>query len=293
MILTPDGIVMVKDKQDKYIQETVDLIEKDEWKTDEQKAAGIDIVKKGKYSLPGGGQEGNESTEDTIIREVYEELNLHVESRHMQMLAEIVGKTRRHVIYLVRTTGMIALNPDESITGIGFLKEKNVFPLTHTFFQTHIMRLYSRYFDNGKKQKEERAARLVQFVSNIRVSEVLINEWFKDEELAEMYRGKNHRRPSPELIEPSPNLTIVNAAGFPLPARNIPTHTIAKDAKFIPQRPSIAKAKKPSNPSMPAVVVPVPPISGAKVKSTILGTPDKGINDGPTSDQSLKKASKN
>lgn len=300
VILTPAGIVTVRDKNDMYIRKTIDIIENEPDKTDEQKAAAVEIVKQGKYSLPGGGPEPFEQDPcDTIIREVSEELNLHVEARNMQKLAEIVGNTRRHVIYLVRATGMISLNPDESITGIGFLKPKNVFPLIHTFFQTHVMRLHSRYYHDS--QREEREARLIQFVSNIRVSEILIKEWFEEEKRAEIYRGKNHRHSPPRMIDSSPNLTILGVNGQPLPSLQTSSLTKASAAVFIPRSPEntpgIAKAqKKPSDPAMRAIRPPsTPPTkmkdakdrSGDEVPDNLPSTENGGVK--PAEESSEKK----
>jgi len=262
VILTPAGIITVRDKNDMYIQKTIDIVENEPDKTDEQKAAAVLIVKQGKYSLPGGGPEPFEKDpRDTIIREVGEELNLHVEPRNMQKLAEIVGETRRHVIYLVRATGMISLNPDESITGIGFLKQKNIFPLTHSFFQTHVIRLHGRYFNNIRR--EERDVRLIQFVSNIRVSKLLIDEWFDEERLAAIYRGKHRRSLIPHAIDSSPNLTILDHSGKPLPSPESSSLTKASTAVYIPRAPDpllpgLVKTltKKPSDPNMKAIQAP-------------------------------------
>lgn len=255
LIVTPEGILMGKDKNDKYIQETIDRIENDPNKNDAQKAQAVEIVRSGKYSLIGGKRELQDKNGiDTIIREIDEELNLLVEPYDVLEVLRIRGRTRQHIIYLVRASGMIHLNPEESITGIGFLKDKNVFPLSHHFFQSHVPRVRKRFYDPNRSQKRETTERL--YLSSIRVSQKLTDEWTIDESKAYLYRGSNNKNGEPRPIQSSPNFTIFDAEGKPTLSHNSLgyLHAISDPNR---EYPRLAKAgrRPPSNPKMPAVVV--------------------------------------
>jgi 8-oxo-dGTP pyrophosphatase MutT (NUDIX family) len=266
VILTAEGILLVKDKNDKYLADSIAKIENDHTKTEWQKEAGKELVRPGKYSLPGGGTKPEDSNDprNTIIREIDEELGLVIEKHAMLKLAEIVGKTRRHIIYLVRATGKIKLDPKESITGIGFLKEENCFPLTHTFFQNHVKHFHRNYYaDDYRKERESGLAR---YLSQIQVSEKLIEKWYTEEKRAEYYRGKG-QHPLPELITSSFNLEILDALHAPLSSPEPRSLTQSVKAIHIP--PSPGRSVKPSILKVrdPALAIARPPLSGVQIKS--------------------------
>ena len=64
------------------------------------------------YSLPGGGQEANETLYDTAIREVYEEFNLKVIVRGYVGMVED-DKTIQHFYHCEKLSGDIKLNGEE------------------------------------------------------------------------------------------------------------------------------------------------------------------------------------
>lgn len=55
------------------------------------------------YVLPGGGQEGSETPEQTAIRESYEELGLKVVTK--RLLAKVIYKGQEQFFFLCRVTG--------------------------------------------------------------------------------------------------------------------------------------------------------------------------------------------
>lgn len=256
VILTPEGILLVKDKNDKYLQQTVERIKSDRFKSDEQKAAAITIIGSGgKYSLPGGGPEQGESPFETVIREVKEELGLVIEPHNMIPLAEIRGKKRRHLIYLVKTDGKIELQKlDGSIAGIGLLKYRNIVPLNHLFNQMHVVKLHPRFYS---RVPQERELMSIQWGSHLQVEETLIYQWYVEEKLAQVYRGKKHKKkyPTPHLIESTPNLTILDHEGKPIPPKQM-EFTLTRNSRAIDiprserephlPRPGIMKVRTPT-----------------------------------------------
>jgi ADP-ribose pyrophosphatase YjhB (NUDIX family) len=147
----------------------------------------ISIVLGGRYALPGGGMEDiDASPEDTIVREIQEELRLEVEK--VQYAFTLPGEKRTHEMYLVKAVGKVVPNLDE-ISGIGFLNEENIFPIRTTFFQGHLVWLHKNYFTSDQAGLNRQAASQ-KFMSDLTIQNMDIERWFVQEAHVAQLRAK-------------------------------------------------------------------------------------------------------
>lgn len=238
IIETPNGILTALDLKCKFREKVFNELESRrqqllaEGKT--QKALeigrGQDIVKKGRYSLPGGGMEKRDFekagagdlygkrvrtkeeieafrqvAQNTLHREIEEELGLKAETKWTRPIMEIIGRTRSHLIYIVCVKGKIVLQEDE-LRGIGFLTEQSPIKLQHPFFQAHVLVTAARYLKHA-----EQSIRLGFMSGKLEVPRDLMDDWYENsvsgyENRAIDSRG---RQRAPEYPGSGPNFRIL------------------------------------------------------------------------------------
>jgi len=208
IIETPNGILTALDLKCKFREKTFNDLEvkRQQFLAEGkiQRALGVsrgqEIVKKGRYSLPGGGMERKDFAKagaeeligkrpkseeeirafikvatNTVIRENEEELGLETKLDSIQPIMEILGRTRNHIIFLVSVKGKITLQEDE-LCGIGFLSENSPIKLKHHFFQAHALVTAARYLrDPGINRM-----RLGYLSGGLEFPKQLINEWYEN-----------------------------------------------------------------------------------------------------------------
>jgi ADP-ribose pyrophosphatase YjhB (NUDIX family) len=148
----------------------------------------LSIVLGGRFALPGGGMEeiDQQSPETTIIREIQEELRLRVEE--IQYAFTLPGDKRTHEMYFVKAKGKLRLNLNE-VSGIGFLDDKNIFPIQTTFFQGHLVWLYRKYLTSNEAGYN-RADIQREFMSDLTVTDIDIKRWFVHQAHVSQLRAK-------------------------------------------------------------------------------------------------------
>jgi ADP-ribose pyrophosphatase YjhB (NUDIX family) len=270
IIETPYGVLMVKEIKPEYIKDSILAIQSDTYKTAIQKVHGINIVEGGIYGLPGGTVEPGENPETTIIRELGEELALHVEPHHITQIMEIVGKTRRHLIYLVRASGVVML-AEHKFAGVGLLKERNLIPIKHEFVRDHVRLVHDRYVKNSILRNQLQGG----FISSLYFNKSLLEDWFRDEQEAFLFRSPDSLRKrkltSPVFPRSLPNFNLLNfrrnnedmqpqepqvkvSLTKAATAQIIPPEKAESDVPSEKRRPH---DKKKSNPRLQAVSLPV------------------------------------
>ncbi|MCC6643278.1 hypothetical protein IT411_00860 [Candidatus Peregrinibacteria bacterium] len=197
----------------------------------------------------------------TAVREIREEFNIEPEPDSLGGVSQIMGATRRHLIYIVALDGEIKIT-DPNISGIGFIDQKHVIPLSKFFFQGHVRTLYSHYICNPDRDGLAKA-----YASRFIVPFNLVEGWFHDEIAAYNYlSGKGrHRTHMPRILESRPAFRIRGKDGQLQELRSDSnSFTVSKEAKLIPRAmlklhsgidtPPLAKPRRsPSNPTMPKV----------------------------------------
>ena len=238
IIETPYGILLEQDRNDKHFQRQVEELEKDHSKSPEQKAAAMALLKEGRFCLPGGKIEAGETPHQALIREIHEELNLEIEKHHISEGTQIQGKTRDHLIFIARATGLIVLNEDE-VTGIGLLNNNTVFPNDPStgplFMQQHVRVILGQYI-YGHKRRKYRAG----FMSTINISKKYVDDWLEDELRISTYRSSSivnqekERKLRSKALESVPNFTVFNDGFAPLKPQAEISFTRSVLARFIP-----------------------------------------------------------
>lgn len=202
----------------------------------------------------------------TAIREIKEELGITPEEGSLKALSQIMGEARRHLIYIVALDGEIKIT-DPNISGIGFIDQKHVIPLSKFFFQGHVRSLYTQYICNPGRDSYAKS-----FASRLTVPFDLVEGWFTDEVSAYNYlSGKGRQKtPFPRMLESKPTFKIRGKDGKIRELRpDSDSFTVSKAAKLIPRSPSenippsdrgpdsIVKVRRsPSNPTMTKVTPP-------------------------------------
>lgn len=201
----------------------------------------------------------------TAIREIKEELGITPEEVNLKALSQIMGEARRHLIYIVALDGEIKIT-DPNISGIGFIDQKHVIPLSKFFFQGHVRSLFTQYICNPGRDSYAKA-----FASRLTLPFDLVEGWFTDEVSAYNYlSGKGRQKtPFPRMLESKPTFRIRGKDGKIRELRpDSDTFTVSRAAKLIPRSPSenippsdrgpdsIVKVRRsPSNPTMPKVTI--------------------------------------
>lgn len=232
IIETPYGVLLEQDRNDRHAQKQIEEIEKDEHKTIAQKEQAIAFLKDGRFCLPGGKIEEKETPHQALIREIHEELNLEIEKHHIAGGTQIQGKTRDHIIFVVRATGLVQINPDE-VTGIGLLNNRTVLPNDPTFMQHHVREILSHYIYSNRRRKYR-----CGFMSTINISKKYVDDWLEDEERICYYRGPSAIYKGRLLLsgqlESVPNFTIFKDGFPPLKPEAEISFTRSVLARFIP-----------------------------------------------------------
>lgn len=291
IIETTEGILMVQDAKDKFREQTLAKIEAKrkeaegnrQFKVTKRMEYAKMIVQDGRFSLPGGKIEAcdyeeagatsiigleeletpdqielyREVVRETIIREISEELALGVDEATIKHIAEIQGRSRDHIICLVRAEGVIKINRTE-LSGIGLLTQRPAIPLNEMFYQHHVREVYHRYV----KGDDSRPNYALRYLSKINVNLELIAGWFRDVTAGYAYASlrpkQKERMPSaPTLPHSSPNFLIYNEKGEIVNEIKPPSLTNASNARIVPPDPQRPRAetgrRRKSDPAMKAV----------------------------------------
>ena len=168
----------------------------------------------------------------TAVREIKEELGIAPEEGSIKALFQIMGDTRRHLIYIVALDGEIKIT-DPNISGIGFIDQKHIIPLSKFFFQGHVRSLYTHYICNSGRESYAKA-----FASRLIVPFDLVEGWFTDEVSAYNYlSGKGRQKCQfPRILESKPTFRIRGEDGKIQELRpDSDTFTVSRQAKLIPR----------------------------------------------------------
>lgn len=179
----------------------------------------LSIVLGGRYALVGGGMEevDQQSPEATLIREIQEELALEVVK--LQHAFTLPGDKRTHEMYFVKTQGKLRLNLNE-VSGVGFLDEKNIFPIQTTFFQGHIAWLYRKYLASNEGGYN-RSDIQKEFMSDLTLTDTDIKRWFIQEAHVSQLRAKTKEF---EVILPAPTDRLLIEYNRHAEQKGIPTY---------------------------------------------------------------------
>jgi 8-oxo-dGTP pyrophosphatase MutT (NUDIX family) len=283
IIETPQGVLLVQDAKDKYRDNTLRELgikaakagAEGNYSYFRRVEYAMEIVRDGRYSLPGGKIEPedykNAGAEDilgldrplatdheiaqyinvvkeTVCREVDEELGLGIDSDTIQPILEIQGRERDHIICIASAEGILKINQEE-ISGIGLLDDPSAIPLNDTFFQAHVVKLFSRYI-----RTPIRDAYAPYYISRIEVAEDIVEEWYMDMLRGYHCRSSKVRR---RLSKPTPpaystNFKILDADGKRVDQLiRLGTVTDTKKARVAPAK--VRKPSKSTRPEAPAV----------------------------------------
>jgi 8-oxo-dGTP pyrophosphatase MutT (NUDIX family) len=174
-----------------------------------------------------------EAVNVAICREVLEEFGLIVDKESIQRIMEIQGRTRNHVICLVKTIeGVIKLDKKE-LNGIGFLSDQPVIPLNPLFYQRHLLKVYAEYI---MKDPSRRAKLAMEYLSPIQVPRDIIDKWYSHLHIGYEYAslGKGYKYPEPTPFRSSPNFTIIGPDGTREKTEYPGSFTSAATAKIVP-----------------------------------------------------------
>src|SRR5690606_16818519 len=75
------------------------------------------------------------------------------------------------------------------VSGIGFLDDKNIFPIQTTFFQGHLVWLYRKYLTSNEAGYN-RADIQREFMSDLTVTDIDIKRWFVHQAHVSQLRAK-------------------------------------------------------------------------------------------------------
>lgn len=273
IIETAQGILLVHDWQDHFRKATLKLLSDDlnryirrnKLPEAERKLAAMRIACQGRFSLPGGGIDLKDYIDagaeqllglpyaprspkekklfaqvviKAAIREIKEETGTTVDSSQIAKVVEIQGKTRHHIILLMRIDGELRLpKPEEGkepeITGYGFLNRSNYIAMAHWFYQSHVKTIHSRYFQD----QSDRSERSSSFMSRVRVPLEYMEQWHKNLQAGYDNRPTKYQRKHqpPSELKSSPNFEIFDKEGKvhnPYHPRSL---TKASRARYIPR----------------------------------------------------------
>lgn len=216
IMANPESILLVKDRNDRYLEETRARINKRSSKTRHQIKLALESVETGKYSTPGGKIEPDDLSETVALaRELKEELGLIADPDSMEEVCIIVGKNRAHILYLVTALGQISPNPAENITGIGLLEESSILPLTHDFYQQHVLSLHEYFFRLPYLEKYKYS----QMTGKLRLGIDEAEKWYRDQMRAYQYRNSRNI-PLPRMIESTIHLSLLSRTGTKIPPKD-------------------------------------------------------------------------
>lgn len=113
--------------------------------------------KPGKWSLPGGKLEAQETYQDAITREILEETGLEVSVSGLFEIEELVGiidkndRLAHHYIFIAKQTGGTLKHADQHVAKLKWfdkreLKALTVFEMTEYYYPN----LFMRYFTSNK-----------------------------------------------------------------------------------------------------------------------------------------------
>lgn len=271
------GTFLVQDKKDKHIKETLDKIgcrirrfrEQGRFEQAEREKQAAEMVKKGRFSLPGGkiepedyvaaGAEGlidlslkelqkfdEESEEmeafravmmEALWREIFEETKLNVDRESIDPILQIIGDTRDHVICFASARGTVQILEKE-ISGIGFLDRNNVIPMSpeyHSmFYQSHVFSLYKLWINDPNSERYEKMRDLV---SNMEIPEPLIDRWQQCLQHGYLHKSPKSRKKVKRKMRPmcsSANFRIFDELGETVRPMKLRSLTQRKIAKLIP-----------------------------------------------------------
>lgn len=174
-----------------------------------------------------------EVVHQAIYREILEELGLIVDKESIKPIMQIQGRTRNHIICLVKTIeGEIKLDTNE-LNGVGFLSDQPVIPLNPLFYQRHLLKVYADYI---MRDPNRRAKLAMEYLSPIQISRDLIDEWYSHLHIGYEYAyfGKGYKCPEPTPFTSSPNFTIINPDGTREKTEYPGSFTSAATAKIVP-----------------------------------------------------------
>ncbi len=83
------------------------------------------------WLLPGGGIKSGETIQDALKRELFEELNLHIEVGDFLFVVETIAKQGTHIVQLTyaiyaKDTESLAVGEDRRVVGFIFLSEPDL-----------------------------------------------------------------------------------------------------------------------------------------------------------------------
>ncbi len=290
IIETTEGVLVVQDAKDKrrdyYMGKLTDklTIQTGKRRNSIAKRIGLaqQIVQDGRFSLPGGKIEPKDYEEagatsimdldnpqtpeeielflqvirSTLVREIDEELKLHVNQGMIKSIMEIQGRTRDHIICLVHAVGVVKINRAE-LSGIGFLDEKSPIPLNEYFFQSHLRIIHQKYIKSPLRQEY-----ITRYLSRINISEELVMGAYRDTIIGYKYALSAPHRNNKHLVMPhmphsSPNFLIYDDKKQLYRPHTPASFTETVAAKIVPPSPDFKKPlpKKKSDPQMTVVKV--------------------------------------
>lgn len=111
----------------------------------------------GKWSLPGGKLEAQETYQDAITREIFEETGLTVSVSGLFEIEELVGiidkndRLAHHYVFIAKQTGGVLKAPDNHVAELKWFDKKDlealtVFDMTEYYYRD----LFERYLTSNK-----------------------------------------------------------------------------------------------------------------------------------------------
>lgn len=271
------GAMLVLDINDKHKDDALEqiadnirgFIQEERFEQAEREKEAAEIIKKGRFSLPGGKiepedyvtagaekliglslkeiQKFDEESEEmeafravikeALWREIWEETKLNVDREFIDPILEIVGDTRDHVICVASASGTVKILEKE-ISGIGFLDRSNVIPFspeyTRIFYQSHVFLLYQLWVNDPSSERYERIRNLV---SSIEIPEYLIDRWQQCLTHGYLHKSPKSRKKWRKRIKPmcsSANFRIFDDLGETVRPMKLRSLTRRKTAKIVP-----------------------------------------------------------